>query len=282
VKADLFHAVRIARAPMIWWGRRRYADVGERERETLERHAYRRRVRGLWASTAVDPDYLYRADLDSDSVILDVGAFRGEVAQTFVDLYGARVHSFEPEPSLVDLLRERAAAEPRIVVHPFGLGRADARLTMQIDGPASTVFGDDGREDVVGRTQVEIRDAAEVFDELGLDRIDFMKVNIEGGEFDLIERLHETGWLPRIRYVLVQFHEWHDDAYRRRWRARRQLRKSHDEIWNYPWIYELWCSRDRPPPPPLYTPEEQEVIARAIREQFAASQEAAGPTSPPA
>jgi hypothetical protein len=68
-------------------------------------------------------------------------------------------------------------------------------------------------------------------------------VNIEGGEYDLFDRLIDIGWLPRVRSVLVQFHEWHPQAYRRRRAIRRALRRSHDEAWNYPFVWELWRRR---------------------------------------
>ena len=79
-----------------------------------------------------------------------------------------------------------------------------------------------------------------MLDELGIEQIDLMKVNIEGGEYDLIDRLDTAGWLPRIALVSVQFHEWHPHAYRRRRAARRALPRHHVECWNYPWVWELW------------------------------------------
>jgi len=46
--------------------------------------------------------------------------------------------------------------------------------------------------------------------------------------------------------VMVQFHEWHPKAYRRRWAIRKVLRRSHREVWCYPWIWELWEWRAAP------------------------------------
>jgi hypothetical protein len=70
-----------------------------------------------------------------------------------------------------------------------------------------------------------------------------MKVNIEGGEYDLFDRLVETDRLPRVQLVSVQFHEWHPHAHRRRRAIRRALRRSHQEVWCYPWVWELWQRR---------------------------------------
>ncbi|MGH9026660.1 MAG: FkbM family methyltransferase, partial [Acidimicrobiia bacterium] len=96
-----------------------------------------------------------------------------------------------------------------------------------------------------GRAPVQLRDVVGVLEELGIDHVDLLKVNIEGGEFELFDRLNETGWLPRMRVVSVQFHEWHPKAYRRRRAVRRALRRDHREVWNYPWVWELWQLADR-------------------------------------
>ena len=91
-----------------------------------------------------------------------------------------------------------------------------------------------------------MRDIPRVLDELGLDRIDLMKINIEGGEYDLLERMAEADLIRRVRYFLIQFHEWYGNANVRRWRIRRQLRASHTEVWNYPWMFELGARRTSP------------------------------------
>jgi hypothetical protein len=87
---------------------------------------------------------------------------------------------------------------------------------------------------------VQIRDVVAAFEKLGLEEIDLLKVNIEGGEYDLFDRLTSADWLRRIRFVSVQFHEWHPHAYRRRRAVRRALRRQHVECWNYAWVWELW------------------------------------------
>lgn len=266
----LYRAKRVVRSPLIWAGRRRFADVSPHEREALERHAYRKRARALWISTAMDPDVLYRAELDRDSVIVDVGAFQGEIAERLHGLYGGEVHAFEPAAPFFDRMARRFDGVDALHCYPYGLGRGDATLTMALDGPASSVHERTDEPDVGEVIEVEIRDVATVLDGIGLDHVDYMKINIEGGEFDLIDRLHESGWLPRTRYLLIQFHEWFEGAEQKRWKARRQLRKTHEKLWDYPWIYELWCAKDALPAQKPLTRKERAAIAEAMRAEAAA------------
>ncbi len=272
---SVYRAKRIVRSPIVWWGRRRHADAGPAEREALERMVYRRKARELWGAGVLDPHALYRADLGDDSVIIDVGAFRGEVAETLLDLYGGTVHAFEPALPFYREMAERFEGRDQLHCYPFGLGRADATLEMDVDGMGSTVHE---RVDGAAKTataEVQIRDVAAVLDDLGIDHVDYMKINIEGGEFDLIDRLYESGWLPRTHYLLIQFHEWFDGAERRRWKARRQLRHTHQKLWDYPWVYELWCHKDHVPEELTYTREQKDEMLAALRAELQAKKAAA-------
>lgn len=262
----LYELKRTLRKPLIWHGRRKHADVSADERWRLEHNAYRRVSRQAMGANAIDPHFYHRADLDDSAVVVDIGAFRGHVAQELVELYGCEVHAFEPNPVFLEDLIGRFADDPRVHVNAVGLGRADATLAMQQLGLGSTVHGRDDAD--VPTVDVTIRDVAAVFAELGHERLDYVKINIEGAEYDLLERMIETGWLDRSRYLLIQFHEWYPRAHLRRWRIRRRLRRTHDQVWNYPWIYELWCAKSEPhPPAPTYTRSELAEIRRQLRVQ---------------
>lgn len=262
----IYQAKRLARTPLVWIGRRRHADVAPDVRERLEHNSYRRASIQAMATLAADPHHYHRGDLDASATVLDVGAFRGAGAAQIAELYGCRVLAFEPNPDYFAALDERFAADPRVEALPYGLGHEDAVLPMQKLGPGSTVYGDPAAD--AETVDVRIRDVVAVFEELGLDRVDLMKINIEGAEYDLLERMVAVGLHERVRYLLIQFHEWYPRAHVRRWALRRRLRRTHEQVWCFPWIFELWCARAEPhPPPPTYTPEEMAEIVAALRSQ---------------
>lgn len=262
----IYDAKRLMRTPFIWYGRRKHANDPPDVKWRLEHNAYRRVAIRAMGAISVDPHYYHRADLGPDSVVIDIGAFRGHVAQEFVDLYDCTIHAFEPNPLFYGDLEQRFADNPKVSTYEVGLGGADAVLAMEQRGLGSTVYG--ANDSSVDTVDVRIRDIATVLDELGYDRIDYLKINIEGAEYDLLDRLIESGWITRTRYLLIQFHEWYADAHVRRWKIRRELRRTHEQIWNYPWIYELWCSTDQPhPTPPQYSRAEMAEIRAALRSQ---------------
>jgi FkbM family methyltransferase len=220
-------------ALMRFWSR----EANPLARAMLEAHDYRRAMIDFMAATVAKPDLLYDADIDQSSLVFDVGAYVGEWSAEIARRYDPTIYAFEPEPGAFRTLQERLHDQPRVTALEFGLGAIDGGAPLTLAGPGSAVHASDAG---FGTVEVQIRDVVPVLEELGVDHIDLLKVNIEGGEYDLFDRLIETGWLARVRLVSVQFHEWYPDAYRRRRAIRRALRRHHQEVWCYRWVWEYW------------------------------------------
>jgi FkbM family methyltransferase len=239
--------VRVAAAP----GGAPVSDAARPARSPLRRALGRLR-RTLWPTTfershrrwlADRGDATLRLDypLGPGAVVLDVGGYVGEWAGQVLGRFGCTVHVFEPLPEFAEVARQRLAGHERAVVHAYGLA-ARTRVepfTLAADG-SSALRGGGGRS-------VPLRAAAEVFDELALGRVDLMKVNIEGGEYELIEHLIDRGLIGRIEHLQVQFHDFVPGAAGRMRALQRRLAATHALTWQYPFVWESWRRRsDRP------------------------------------
>ena len=250
MKPSLYGIKRALLAPRTAYRRRKAGELSGAARSILELHYYRKGAYDFFGAVSWKPDLLTDFDLpEQDATIVYVGAFEGNGAAKLADRYDADVHAFEPGPPQLEKLRAKAASRPRLHVHPCGLAGRNMSAALSIDGQASSIY-DEGAES----SMIDIRDAAEVFDELGLDRIDLLKVNIEGAEYDLFDRLLETGWIDRTDRMLIQFHEWHPWAYRRRAGIRRRFRTTHDQQWDCDFIFEFWRHHRLPALPPSDQP----------------------------
>jgi FkbM family methyltransferase len=229
--------------------RSRTGDLDAFSRAVFEAHDYRPAIRRFFGAIQRQPDLLVDVELPDGAVVLDVGAYEGVYAQRVLDRADARavadvaVHAFEPNPGALTRLRESLANESRVQVHPFGLGGRDRVETLALGGPGSSVFVDPETPGWFGQADVELRDVEAVLASAGIDRVDLLKVNIEGGEYELFDRLHETGRLRSCGPVIVQFHEFAPAAHRARRRNRRQLSETHRQVWNYDWVFERWDPR---------------------------------------
>lgn len=173
--------------------------------------------------------------LGSGSVVFDVGGFEGNWAQDIFDLYGAQIHVFEPHPRFADSLKTRFAANDAITVHDVALGSSDGVLELSDDGDASSALvGNSG--DATGRV-VEVKT---FLDQFAPERIDLMKVNIEGGEYDLLPALVASGHIGRIGTLQVQFHLYGEDYIDMREAIIAELSKTHRPVWSYPFVWEEW------------------------------------------
>jgi FkbM family methyltransferase len=238
---SLYTVKKTLLAPRTAYMRRKEKDMDGLARTMFELHYYRKPLYDFTAATMANRDILIDADIDENSIVLDVGAFDGDWAQKVWDRHQPVIHGFEPAPSGYEAMAQRFYGNEKVQAYEYGLGAQDSVESLALKGPGSSIYDEPGR---FGSVDIRVRDVAAVYEELGLDHVDLLKINIEGGEYDLIDRMVETGLLPRARLVLVQFHEWHPKAYARRRQNRRDLAQTHDEVWNYPWVWEYWRRRD--------------------------------------
>ena len=67
-----------------------------------------------------------------------------------------------------------------------------------------------------------------------------IKVNIEGGEYDLLEFLIDSNYIEIIDNIQVQFHDFIPDAEERMKNIHKKLEKTHFLTWQYPFVWENW------------------------------------------
>lgn len=173
--------------------------------------------------------------LRPDSIVLDVGGYHGDWVARIVEQYGSVVHVFEPVEAFCELIDQRFAGDDRVVCHRYGLGSADERMRISLAENRSSTVVSDG-----SGAEIAIRDILGVLAELGISHVDLAKINIEGGEYALIERLIESGALSRFDRLLVQFHDFAPGAKKRYAAISSALPKTHTLVFRYPFVWELW------------------------------------------
>lgn len=175
--------------------------------------------------------------LDKTSVVFDVGGYLGDFAEEIYKKFGCRVYLFEPVPKFYDECVKRFSGNSSIVCLNYGLSSQSGWFEMNLNNNESSF----NRIEAGGETQqAQVRSIAEVCNELGIKNVDLMKINIEGGEFDLLPAMIDSGLTKRVRYIQVQFHNFIKDAVENRLRIRKSLESSHREMWNYEFVWESW------------------------------------------
>lgn len=175
--------------------------------------------------------------LNKSSIVVDVGGYVGDYAEAIYKKYGCTVYLFEPVPSFYNECVKRFSGNSSIVCLNYGLSSSSGWFEIGLDDNASSFK----KIDIGEETQLaRLRSVTEVFAELGLSKVDLIKINIEGGEFDLLPAMVDSGLIKQVRYLQIQFHNFIEGANQNRQKIRESLRKTHREMWNYEFVWESW------------------------------------------
>jgi len=156
------------------------------------------------------------------AVVLDVGANQGEysalLAHELADLEGLRILAFEPSPSLLPGLRTRFPAGGPVTVMPFGLGETDEQRTLHLDAPGSGLGSVYARNlehrgmSLERQEAIRLRRLDDVCREQQIERIDFLKLDVEGHELAVLRGAGVLLSAGRIDRIQFEFGGCHLDA----------------------------------------------------------------------
>lgn len=140
-----------------------------------------------------------RSVLPRSAIMLDIGANIGNHAIFLADRC-QEIHCFEPNPKVAGRLRRNVMynhLEDCISVYEFGLGDRNEVLTFaeNSDGNlgASKFIRFGGELKPRQQTmKLEVKCAAQAIDDLNLDRVDFIKIDVEGMEEAVLTSLAQA------------------------------------------------------------------------------------------
>ena len=76
--------------------------------------------------------------------------------------------------------------------------------------------------------------------EKNISKVDLIKINVEGGEYSLLERMIDKQIIENFKNIQVQFHKFFPNSAQRRNAIRNALSKTHFITYDYPFIWENW------------------------------------------
>ncbi len=189
-----------------------------------------------WCTANGDNTLRLDYKLNEDSIVVDAGGYTGQWAYDINSRYNSIVFVLEPVSNSHNGIVERFAQNPRVIPLHYGLSNKTHELQISVNGDSSSTYD-------LEYSHIETilcKDVVEFFDEHNIEQVALMKINIEGGEYDLMERIIETGLHSRIMNFQIQYHRFVPDCAARRESIANALAETHKCSWNYEWVWENW------------------------------------------
>ena len=153
--------------------------------------------------TRIRGHYLWAPPLTSQSVLIDAGAHRGEFSAEIMRRFGCQCHLIEANPMLAEKLCVLGAA----TITTVALGARDGRASFHVrENPESGSLSGSSTECVTA-VEVETMSLPRLMERIGVEKIDLLKLDIEGAEFELIASTPEDV-LRLLSQITVEFHDF--------------------------------------------------------------------------
>ncbi len=119
--------------------------------------------------------------------------------------YGCAVDAFDPTPKSIDYVTPIAERHERLRFHPYGIWSSDSTQRLYVPRDRTHVSHSianlQGTSDFI---DVECRSIPSLLAELGHERLDLLKLDIEGAEYAVLDDVVDAGLRPSV--LCVDFH----------------------------------------------------------------------------
>ena len=133
--------------------------------------------------------------LGPTSVVVDAGGYLGQWAYDINTRYDSIVFVLEPLEDLHLRIQDRFAYNPKVIPLNYAIANKTGEVQISDNTDSSSLY-----DSTAEATQTILcKDVKEFIEENNINVIDLLKVNIEGAEYDLLERIIELGLLTKVK-----------------------------------------------------------------------------------
>ena len=146
----------------------------------------------------------YKNNIKENDVVIDIGASCGTLVDFCISRNVSKIIALEPSASF-KILEKTFKKENRVIVEnkAISINNENQNLTVS---PFTTlsVLGEDGKSDV-NTVSIECISLDHLFFKYNLDKVDVLKMDIEGFEYKIFENISHS-ILEKINKIILEFH----------------------------------------------------------------------------
>ena len=139
-------------------------------------------------------DMLYKFDgfLNESSTVFDMGSYEGEFYKEIIKKYNCNIHAFEPVEQFYSNCLE--SLPKKVLLNNFALGKENTTFNISLSNNSSSQFiGDTGNTTICNKVKF-----IDYINDNNIKNIDLIKVNIEGGEYELFDTILDSNYQNNI------------------------------------------------------------------------------------
>ena len=140
-------------------------------------------------------DYERYFKVEEGDVVFEIGTEKGSFAKSVLDK-ASMIVIIEPNPFYVAKLCRRFSGNPKVHILEMAVWDRRTILPIYLKGLASSPFQGEGDYVLVCADTLD-----NIVKELGIQRIDFLRVDVEGSEIELLKGARKT--LDMVRKVVI-------------------------------------------------------------------------------
>jgi len=193
-----------------------------------------------WFADKGDETLRLDYDLNENSIVFDVGGYKGEFARDIFCKYQSNIYLFEPLKEFYEICLKRFINNEKVRSFNFGLADESFDTEINISDNASSIFNVEGE-----KTRIRLESITDFIKSNQIETVDLIKINIEGGEYDLLDSLIENNLIHKFKNIQVQFHDFVIQNPRERMtKIQNELSKTHSLTYQYDFVWENWKIND--------------------------------------
>jgi FkbM family methyltransferase len=194
-----------------------------------------------WFTDRGDETHLLNYPLTNDSIVLELGGYKGKWSKQIYDLYKPKIIILEPVTLFYNEMIKHFEEynkdfNKKIFFENSAITTEDQELNFYVSEDATSVF-------TTSNNKVTARAFTLPYYKIkyDLEKIDLIQMNIEGFEYDLLENWIDNSLLENVRFIHIQFHTFIPNCVPRRDRIVKKLKENNFiNRFNYDFIWESW------------------------------------------
>ena len=144
--------------------------------------------------------------VNETDIVFDIGANVGVICNWFAHRCEA-VHAFEPHPANIETINTQIALRnmKNITLHPLAVGKENTTMKLHVKGfHGHHSLGDVDNSPTINQIDVDVRRLDDIVAALEIKHINFLKIDVEGFEEDVLLGAQELLANKQIDYVLFE------------------------------------------------------------------------------